>query len=184
MVLVDDARRCPSRACRARRAKPRLRACRGTGPRRGTPRAATTARPAWRRQASTTASGRSASTSSSRRAQAELEAHAGALRGEPLVVVDAARGSRRRAAARAGAPCRRPRAPTPNTVTSWPRAAATQAASMPAMPAPTTTTRRRVCGAWRATSRARPVRPTRGLLSQASVPPPTMVPQQVLQETQ
>lgn len=70
-----------------------------------------------------------------------------------------------------------------STVTSWPRAAATQAASMPATPAPTTTTRLRAAAGFGHQSSSS-TRPTRGLLSQASVCPPTMAPQQVLQETQ
>jgi hypothetical protein len=69
-------------------------------------------------------------------------------------------------------------------VTSCPRAAATQAASSPAIPAPTTTTRfgASVRGGEKSTSSGRP---TRGLFTQAmGVCIITMAPQQVLQERQ
>ena len=72
----------------------------------------------------------------------------------------------------------------PNTVTSWPRAAATQAASMPAMPAPTTTTR---FGASvrRGTKSTSSGRLTRGLFTQAiGTCIITIAPQHVLQDRQ
>ena len=68
-------------------------------------------------------------------------------------------------------------------VTSWPRAAATHAASSPAMPAPTTTTRLR-CAARFGFHSTSSGSATRGLLSQAIGRCEITVCQHVLQETQ
>src|SRR6202522_2337617 len=72
----------------------------------------------------------------------------------------------------------------PSTVTSCPRAAATQAASIPAMPAPTTTTRFGVSlgNGKKSTSSGRL---TRGLFTQAiGTCIMTIAPQQLLQDRQ